>query len=124
MHHLKLFGTLLTLVVVLTSVTPIKEASDRSSNDIEDPATDPGQLSPNQEKGDVLQGSGSQQEIQHSVQNCTNGTDSCETDVHRPLGQVLSEMLHDNRGTLTRTFYVLIGVTIIVVVYFVLRAVR
>ncbi len=122
MNRLQGFGVLLTLILVFTITSSIEETDDKNSNSIKDP--DSGKLSA-EEKGNVPQGSGTQ-EVENSVgmQNCTNGTDSCETDEHRPLGQVLSEMLHDNRGTLTRTFYVLIGVTIIVVIYFVLRAVR
>ena len=57
--------------------------------------------------------------------NCTNSTDiECEQGIKPSLSDIISSMVSENKGMLTRTLYVLIGVTFIVVVYYVMRAVR
>ena len=59
--------------------------------------------------------------------NCTgtNNTKECEEEGVKPsLKQMLTSMVTENKGMLTRTLYVLIGVTLIVVVYYVMRAIR
>ena len=59
--------------------------------------------------------------------NCTstNNSKECEEEGVKPsLKQMLTSMVTENKGMLTRTLYVLIGVTLIVVVYYVMRAIR
>ena len=59
--------------------------------------------------------------------NCTgtNHSKECEEEGVKPsLKQMLTSMVTENKGMLTRTLYVLIGVTLIVVVYYVMRAIR
>lgn len=54
--------------------------------------------------------------------NCTGDSANC-SEVGKPSTKLLA-MMSQNKGMLTRTAYVLIGVTLIVVVYYVIRAVR
>ena len=57
--------------------------------------------------------------------NCTNSTDKdCEEGVKPSLKEMLTSMVTENKDMLKRTLWVLIGVTVIVVVYYVMRAVR
>ena len=63
-----------------------------------------------------------------AAENCTgtnNNTEECKEEGVKPsLKQMLTSMVTENKGMLTRTLYVLIGVTLIVVVYYVMRAIR
>lgn len=55
--------------------------------------------------------------------NCTSTNDTdCKVGIGASGG--ISRFAHDNAGMLTRTFYVLLAVTSIIVVYFIIRAVR
>jgi len=54
---------------------------------------------------------------------CKNGTDSCIDEPLGPIGSI-GRALQENSGMLFRAMYVLLGVTGIVVIYFMVRAVR
>ena len=63
--------------------------------------------------------------IDSNHDNCTdtNGT-ACQTDNNPSTLTKLKDMYNEHKGMLMRSFYVLIGVTGIVIIYFIVRTVR
>ena len=56
--------------------------------------------------------------------NCTAGNSTASNCEKSSIGKKLTEIISKNRGMLMRTLYVLIGVTAVVIVYFLLRTCR
>lgn len=60
-----------------------------------------------------------------ALSNCTNsnGTECAEDDTNGGISSIFSNFIQ-NRDMLLRTMYVLFGVTLVVIVYFIVRALR
>ena len=67
---------------------------------------------------------GLDQPLPTAAGNCSDNATECGEGVSPSLKQMLKSMVQENKGMLSRTLYVLIGVTLIVVVYYVMRAIR
>ncbi len=129
------FGIFVLVCVLSVSCAPGTEEHEKPQNEIDTSETE--------RKGDTdtssaLEGKegdeqSDEKEVLSSTQlpistttaevNCTGNATDCPVR-GKPFPQSIVTMMKENKGMLTRTAYVLIGVTMIVVVYYIMRAVK
>jgi hypothetical protein len=135
------FWTIIAVLLTIAAVTPVNSVQDskKAAKTKQNPAalsaaavgsnkgkaSKPSAASDAQQTGQTTALPSSSNNT-HSTQNCTEGRDNVtgECKSKNSSGTWYNNIIGKNKGMLERTMYVLIGVTVLVVLYFVIKTIR